>query len=240
MNQIKLTGIVIKEVTYKDNDKIITILTDSLGKISCMAKGSKKTNSPLLASSQYLVYSEFVLNKGSHFYYVNSTSVINTFYKLRTDLDKLEFAFDMTKILNNITDENQETKSILKLFLNTLYLLQEEKKQSKFLINIFKIKMLSLMGFSIPMGKCASCMENLKEDKDIYYDYISNILVCEDCYKKQDLKRYIKLSSSTFKAIKYTIVSDISKVFNFTLTESGVREYAMFGQAFLECLSSGI
>ena len=46
MKLIKVKGIVIKEVPYKDNDKIITILTDTLGKISCLAKGAKKTNSP--------------------------------------------------------------------------------------------------------------------------------------------------------------------------------------------------
>jgi DNA repair protein RecO (recombination protein O) len=64
---IKLKGIVIKEVTYSDNDKIITVLTDEMGTITCMAKGAKRTNSSILASSQYLVYSEFVLFKGSTF-----------------------------------------------------------------------------------------------------------------------------------------------------------------------------
>ena len=39
MDLIKVKGIVIKETPYKDNDKIITLLTDKLGKISCMVKG---------------------------------------------------------------------------------------------------------------------------------------------------------------------------------------------------------
>ena len=64
MNLIKVKGIVIKEISFKENDKIITLLTDNLGKISCIARGAKKTNSTLLACSQFLVYSEFVLFKG--------------------------------------------------------------------------------------------------------------------------------------------------------------------------------
>ena len=99
MKLIKTTGIVIKEIDFKDNDKIITILTKDLGKISAMVKGAKRTNSPYLASSQYLVYSEFVLFQGKTFYHVNSTTVIDTFYDLRVDYDKLNYAFDMTKLL---------------------------------------------------------------------------------------------------------------------------------------------
>ena len=72
MDLIKVKGIVIRETTYKDNDKIITLLTDKLGKISCMAKGAKKNNSPILANCQYLVYSEFVLYKSKNFYMLQS------------------------------------------------------------------------------------------------------------------------------------------------------------------------
>ena len=58
MKLTKIKGIVIKETSYKDNDKIITILSDTLGTVSVLAKGAKKTNRPSLASSQFLVYSE--------------------------------------------------------------------------------------------------------------------------------------------------------------------------------------
>ena len=88
MKLLKVKGVVIKEIAYKDNDKIITLLTDELGKISCMAKGAKKTNSALLASCQLFVYSEFILYKGSTFYHINSAESIDTFYALRIDLDK--------------------------------------------------------------------------------------------------------------------------------------------------------
>ena len=94
MKLCKTKGIVIKETSYSDNDKILTVLTEKFGKISCMAKGARKTNSSLLAPSQFLVYSEFVLYKGSNFYHINSAEVINTFYSLKTDYDKLKEALN--------------------------------------------------------------------------------------------------------------------------------------------------
>ena len=157
MKLVKVKGIVIKEVAYKDNDKIITILTDSLGKVSAVAKGAKKTNSPFLASSQYLVYSEFVLYQNTGYYYLNSAAVINTFYNLRIDFDKIQLVFDMTKLINSVTDENQDCEKILKLFLNTIYVLDKYEKDTKLVVNTFKIKLFSILGFAPRQDKCSNC-----------------------------------------------------------------------------------
>lgn len=223
MNLIKVKGIVIRETPYKDNDKIITILTDDLGKISCMARGAKKNNSPILASSQYLVYSEFVLYKSKNFYMINSASIINMFYKFRVDFDKMEIAFELTRIINYITDENEDTSAVLKLFLNTIYILENDMKQKELVIPAFKIKLFSLLGFTPNLSSCNECGQALKPSEYsgeyVYYDYVSNVFLCDKCAEKKDLKRYIKISSYTMVAIKYIIACDIKKIFNFQLKE---------------------
>lgn len=43
MKTIKTNGVVIAENSLGDSDKILTILTPNLGKISCVAKRSQKT-----------------------------------------------------------------------------------------------------------------------------------------------------------------------------------------------------
>lgn len=245
MKLIKVKGIVIKEVAYQDNDKIITILTDNLGKISCMARGAKKIKSPILANSQYLVYSEFVLYKGSKFYYVNSADVINTFYKLRTDFDKLQVIFDLTKMIYNFTDENQDTSSVLKLFLNTVYILEKMDKSNKIIIAIFKIKLFSILGFAPRMENCSTCGKSLSsdnlnksEENYIHYDYINNIFYCSKECIKEDKRRYIKISSSTFDAIRYVINSNITKIFSFKLKNSG--DFETFGQVYADTITNGV
>ena len=122
MRLYKVKGIVIKEVQYKENDKIITIMTDKLGKISCMAKGAKKNNSPILSSSQFLVYSEFMLYKGTNFYHINSAEMLESFYNLRVDYDKLERAFEVAKLLNKLAyEENEETRNTISFFKYIVY-----------------------------------------------------------------------------------------------------------------------
>lgn len=240
MKLTKVKGIIIKEVAYKDNDKIVTILTDTLGKVSAIAKGAKKTNSPFLASSQYLVYSEFVLYQNTGYYYLNSASVINTFYNLRIDFDKLQLVFDMTKILNLVTDENQNCEKILKLFLNTIYVLDKYDKDSKLVVGAFKIKLFTFLGFAPRQDKCSHCSKQLLDlnDESVYYDYINNTFLCEECKTTVDSKKRIQISKATYNAILFVIRSDIKKIFSFELKH--YMDFELFGQVFTDTIISGL
>ena len=58
---IKTDGIVLKETEYKDNDKLLTVLTRDLGRITVKARGVKSGKSGSKAACQLLAYSEFTL-----------------------------------------------------------------------------------------------------------------------------------------------------------------------------------
>lgn len=234
MKLLKVKGVVIKEVPYKDNDKIITLMTDKLGKISCIAKGAKKTNSALLASCQLLVYSEFVLYKGTSFYHINSAETIDTFYSLRTDYDKLEKAYELTKVLNSLVVENEETESILSLYLNSLFAISKNMFEFNYIMSVFKLKMLVLLGYSPSIISCTNCNKRMLDEQvsGYYYSFNTNSVLCGTCYnefkqeKPDKLKNgwYVSLSKAAFYAITYIIVSDIKKVFSFKVDNKALDE----------------
>ena len=45
-------GLVLREVSYKESDKILTVLTRDGGKRTVKARGCRKKNSPLAAAAQ--------------------------------------------------------------------------------------------------------------------------------------------------------------------------------------------
>ena len=62
-------GLILREAKYKESDKILTILTETEGKISAKARGVARTRSKLAAATQLLCFSELTLfgNKGRFF-----------------------------------------------------------------------------------------------------------------------------------------------------------------------------
>ena len=112
MSTIKINGIVIAENNLKDFDKMITLLTPN-GQIGCSARGARKSKSQLMAGTQFLSYGNFLLFKTPSSYIVNSCETLEVFYNIRTDLDKLQMATNLTKMIRDTTYENQDSEEQL-------------------------------------------------------------------------------------------------------------------------------
>ena len=219
MGTIKMSGIIISENNLGDYDKMLTMLTPGLGKISCVAKGARRQRSALLAGTQFLCFGEYMMYKGANTYNINSCETIEVFYKLRTDLDKLNYAVEMTKIIRDVTEENQNCYKILQLFLNTLYTLAETDKNPDLIISIFKLKLLCLLGFTPRTEECTNCKE---KDGLKYFSLRDNGFKCEPC-ARQD-KGALQISESTANAIKYIVMAPAKKLYSFNLKDESLNE----------------
>ncbi len=222
MATIKVKGIILSENNMGDYDKMLTILTPNFGKISCSAKGARRPKSALLAGTQLFCFGEYLLYQGTSTYHMNSCEIIEMFYKIRTDLDKLKYAIHINKIVQDVTDENENCYNILQLYLNTLYMLSETDKDKELVVSIFKLRLLSILGFMPRVTACVSCKE---KEALSYFSIRDNGFKCEPC-SRQD-KSSLYMSESTKNAIKYTITAPAKKVFSFDLKNEALEEFKL-------------
>lgn len=226
MGTIKTKGIIIAENNMGDFDKMVTLLTPN-GKIGCSAKGSRRPKSQLMAGTQFLCFGEYMLFKGTNTYTLNSCETIEVFYKIRTDLDKLEYASHITKIIQDVTDENQNTYKILQLYLNTLYVISETDMDLEFVLSIFKLRLMCLLGFSPRVQKCVECG---KEENLNYFSLKDNGFKCIAC-SKQDTGT-IEISETTRKAIQYITMAPPKKLYSFNISEENKKQLSMISKLY--------
>lgn len=227
MANVKTKGIIIAENNLGDFDKMLTMLTPGLGKISCVAKGARRPKSALLGGTQLFCFGEYVMFSGTNTYHINSCETIEIFYKIRTDLDKLKYAIHIDKIIQDVTQENQNSYKILQLFLNTLYIISETDKDLEFILSIFKFRLLSLLGFFPQIEKCLVCGEHENLN---FFSIQQNGFKCRTC-GKQDTSA-ISINESTKNAIKYTFYSPPKKLYNFELKEESLEEYKLISKIY--------
>lgn len=228
MKQLKVNGIIIAENNMGDFDKMLTILTPNLGKIGCSAKGARRPKSLLLSGTQFLCFGEYMLFKGSDTYTINSCETIEMFYNIRTDLDKLTYASYITKIVNDVTTENQNCFNTLKLFLNTLYMISETDKDLDFITSIFKLRILKILGFMPNVNECTTC----KSKENLTHFSIKNDgLKCTSC-RRQDTGS-IELNEATKNAMIYIFKADPKKIFSFDLSERCRKELEIISSLYL-------
>lgn len=226
MGTVKTKGIVIAENNMGDFDKMITLLTPN-GKIGCSAKGSRRPKSQLMAGTQFLCFGEYMMFKGNNTYTINSCETIELFYNIRTDLDKLEYASHITKIIQDVTDENQNTYKILQLYLNTLYVISETNMDLEFVLSIFKLRLMCILGFTPIIQKCSNCK---KEENLNYFSLKDNGEKCEICAKEDS--GAIEISETTKKAIEYIILAPAKKLYSFQISEESKKQLSIISKLY--------
>ena len=169
-----------------------------------------------------------MLFKGSETYTMNSCETIELFYNIRTDLDKLTYASFITKIVNDVTTENQNCFNTLKLFLNTLYMISETDKDLDFITSVFKLRILKILGFMPNVSECTSC--NSKENIT-HFSIKDNGFKCSSC-AKQDTGA-IEISEPTRNAIIYILKADPKKIFAFDLSDRCKKELELVSTLYL-------
>ncbi len=229
MGIIKTKGIVIQESNMGDFDKMLTILTPEYGKISCSARGARRPKSALLAGTQFLCFGEYLLYKGVSAYSINSCETIEVFYNLRMDLDKLNYAVEMSKLTYSVTNENENAYEILQLILNSLYTLSETDKNMELILAIFKLRLSSIIGFRPNISECKNCKS--KEDL-IYFSFKDNGFKCGTCGKID--KSTMQILPSTKDAIKYIILAPPKKLFSFNIPDNSIKELSIIAKIYLE------
>lgn len=175
-----------------------------------------------MAGSQLLCFGEYVLRKSNDMYTMQSCDPIEIFYQIRIDIDKLNYTASIIKIISDVTTENQNNYNILKLFLNTLYIISESDKNLDFIISVFKMRLLKILGYSPNINECVSCgeKENLQS-----FSIKDDGFKCTSC-SKQD-KSAIKMSEGCRYAIIYSLKADAKKIFSFTIKEESLKEFEL-------------
>lgn len=228
MGTIKTNGIILQENNMGDYDKMLTILTPRYGKISCAAKGARRPKSALLAGSQFLCFGDYLLYQGTNTYHVNSCETIEMFYKLRTDLDKLKYASHITKIIYDVTNENENSYKILQLFLNTLYMISETDENLDLIIAIFKLRLMCILGFTPSIKECKGCKT---EEELLYFSFKDSGFKCGVCAKVD--KSVMQINASTRDAIRYIVLAPPKKIFSFKVKEETIKELEIISKIYL-------
>lgn len=240
MNLETVTGMVLSTMPIGEYDKRLVILTKELGRISAFAKGARRPNSPLMASSQPFAFGEFTLYQGRNSYTVNSVQIQNYFEELRTDLEKVAYGMYFCEVAAHLTYENVEAVGILKLLYQSLRALNKENLPKEMVRAIFEIKVLAFNGETPSVFECVKCQKKPEPESTGFYAGFSSKaggLVCHCCKDKvQDL---LKVSETTIYALQYIISSKVEKLFTFLLKEPYDSELKRVATQYMECYVDG-
>lgn len=191
-----------------------------------LQKGQEDLKAVFLLGTQLFCFGDYLMFKGTSTYHINSCEPIEIFYDLRIDYDKLMYAMHINKIVQDVTIENQNSFNILQLYLNTLYVITKTDKELAFILSIFKMRLLLILGFTPRINKCINC-----DSKEISYFSIKDDGVkCKNCGNLD--KSAIRISEDALNAIKFVQMCPSKKLYSFNLKGEGLKEFNLVSKIY--------
>ncbi len=223
---ISVNGVVLSEQGKGETDILITLLTDTLGKISVLCRGARVMKSKRFSSIHRFCYSELMLTKKDGMYSLSEGSLKESFFGLRSSLEAMTVADYLTECLLSVTveEEGGSDGELLRLVLNCLYLLSEKREEKPPLVvkSVFELRLALLLGVMPDLSACSECG---KENFVGCLDIANGVLVCSDCLREGiptgEERVLVPISAETLLAMRYIFSADMKKLFSFKLSPEG-------------------
>lgn len=222
-----LRGLVLREVDYRDSDRILTILTAEKGLISAAARGARRKNSLLGAGTQLLVYSEFTFFEQRGRYTVDAAEPQELFLGLRSDILRLSLGSYIAEVLASVAPENTPSELLLSDALNLLYALSRGLKSEALVKAAFELRASAICGWQPDLEACGECGDVDPDSPVVEID--SGELKCAEHAHPP----YAPLDAPSLAAARYLLSAPSKKMLAFELTGGSLERLGQFTERFL-------
>lgn len=210
---ILLNGMVLSAMPIGDYDKRLVVLTKERGKITVFARGARRPNSSLLASTNPFAFGEFELFEGKTAYNACKISVKNYFRELTEDIEMAYYGFYFLELADYYAVENVEAKDMCNLLYVSLRALTKPVFPNRLIRRIYELRMLVLAGEYPNLFSCVSC--GAKEGLNTFHVKRGGML-CSACGA---LHGGIPVDASTLYTMQYIVSSPPERLYSFQVTE---------------------
>ena len=226
---IKARGLVLREVNYKEADKILTVLTDEGGKRTVKARGCRRRGSRLAASAQLLTYSEMTLFEYRDHCTMNEAASLEQFWGVRSDVEKLALGSYFAETMEAVALEGRSDPELLSLILNALYALDKLDRPPALVKAAYELQLLCLAGYAPMLDACAVC--GAPEPVDPVLSLTGGVLRCGRC--GPGTGGAVPLNAGALAALRHVVNGDSRRIFSFRLGSGGLARMGRACESFL-------
>lgn len=232
-------GIITRVSDTAGGDRIINLITPDRGRICVIVKGRRSPDNQAAAISQLFTHGNFEIYEKGGTYWLRGGTVLESFYGLSNDIVNIAAATYLCELANELTDTGEECGELIRLLLNSLYLICKGKKQTSLVKAVFELRAMAMSGYMPDVGGCSLCGSDLKQS--MFFDVMAGHLICEECFHGMsqtgsgeglregavthdydDIREasvICPLTGSAAAALRYIILSPSNRVFSFELSD---------------------
>ena len=225
-----VNALVLREVRYKEADRILTLLTDTDGKITVKARGALRKSSKTAAATQQLTYSEMTLFGNLGRWTVNEAAVKEGFDGLRADIGSFALGCYFAECADALSVEDQPDAPLMQLALNCLYALSRGMYTPEHIKAAFELRLMCLAGYTPELSHCAVCGEEEPGDPVLMLE--RGCVCCRRC--AAGAGQTVKLDTASLNAMRHICSVSPKQILSFSLEGEGAKRLSAASEEYLQ------
>jgi DNA repair protein RecO (recombination protein O) len=175
---------ILRSVDYRDSDRILTLLSRDLGKVSAIAKGARSSRRRFGGALEPFAMLEVSVTPGrgrEGLYVIDEASVLADNRALGGDLERLGAAAFLTELVRELLPESQPDERMFDLLAECLSLLASRGTPVCQLTICAQLRALALAGFAVSTDACNACGKRLPGGRRAFFDPRRGGVICTGC-----------------------------------------------------------
>ncbi len=177
-------GFLLRSVNYAESDRILTLFTESLGKVSAYARGARKSQKRFGGALEPFALIELTLTPGRsrEMWRLEEASPVTVYEDVVRDLERLALASRLLLLVRDslpALSPDPELFAFLRELLPALS--RAEKPALPRVAIVAMLRLLSHLGMAIGLSRCARCGRPVPEKKPVLFHPGGGGVVCTPC-----------------------------------------------------------
>src|SRR5438105_4366749 len=173
-------AIVLRRLDYGEADRILTLLTREHGKLSAIAKGSRRARARSANGLDLFVRSSMMLAKGHNLDVVAQAERRGDVRHISGDLQRTAYACLVAEVADKVLEERHPVDDVFELVVATIERLNASQRSPRAEGAWFLMRILDLLGYQPQLIECAGCNQPLPEDAAWFSPLLGGVL-CRRC-----------------------------------------------------------
>lgn len=224
-------ALVLREVNYKESDKILTLLTEKEGKLTVSARGCRRKDSPIASGCQLLAWGEFTLYEYNGRWAVKETASERLFDGVRGDLEKIALASYFVEVTEALAEEGQPDPGLLAVTLNCLHALDKLPVPLPQVKAAFEWRSMALAGYEPQIARCGVCGREQPREPHIHLG--EGTVHCGSCRDKLGEGVSMPLTTAALAALRHITWGPRKRLLSFRLDGEGLQKLSDASEAYL-------
>ena len=186
MPSVTTQGIVLRHADYREHDRMLTLLTPLQGRVEALCRGCRRLGSPLLPASEFFTMGEYVLYTGKGRMTVTSFKLVENFYPLRMDWDRLRYASYLLSVAEAAAQPGERSLEHFTLLARSLSRLAYGDHAYKAVSAAYLLHFSSVSGYRPRLSHCVRCGKPMPDDAMRVFDIENGGPVCSSCAEALD------------------------------------------------------